>query len=146
MIDKDNNSSKIEIKSNTILSNYIHELDEDVKLSISNLREKSLTCSSIWAKWISYLFLEKDNLQRIANAKQKILKSKASQMKVHDSLLKMKSEDKILENDDNIKKLNELQRNTQDCIDFIERSLNMLSSFGFSIKNALEALKLEMTH
>lgn len=146
MNDNKENINKIELKSNTILSNYIHELNEDVKLSISNLREKSLMCSSIWAKWISYLFLEKDNLQRIANAKQKILKSKASQMKVHDSLLKMKSEDKILENDENIKKLNELQRNTQDCIDFIERSLNMLSSFGFSIKNALEALKLEMTH
>ena len=146
MNDNKENINKIELKSNTILSNYIHELNEDVKLSVSNLREKSLMCSSIWAKWISYLFLEKDNLQRIANAKQKILKSKASQMKVHDSLLKMKSEDKILENDENIKKLNELQRNTQDCIDFIERSLNMLSSFGFSIKNALEALKLEMTH
>jgi hypothetical protein len=146
MNDNKENINKIELKSNTILSNYIHELNEDVKLSVSNLREKSLMCSSIWAKWISYLFLEKDNLQRIANAKQKILKSKASQMKVHDSLLKMKSEDKILENDENIKKLNELQRSTQDCIDFIERSLNMLSSFGFSIKNALEALKLEMTH
>jgi len=139
-------NNKIELKSNTILSNYIHELNEDVKLSISNLREKSLLCSSIWAKWISYLFLEKDNLQRISSAKQKILKSKASQIKMHDSLLKMKSEDKILENDENMKKLNELQKNTQDCIDFIERSLNMLSSFGFSIKNALEALKLEMTH
>lgn len=69
-----------------------------------------------------------------------------NQLKMHDSLLKMKSEDKISENDENMKKLNMLQKNTQDCIDFIERSLNMLSSFGFSIKNALEALKLETSH
>lgn len=98
----------IELRSNQILSNYIHELNDDVKLSISNLREKSLLCSSIWAKWISYLFLEKDNLQRIASAKQKILKSKAGQTKMQDSLLRMKSEDKLSENDENIKKLNEL--------------------------------------
>lgn len=56
------NNSNLEIKSNQILSNYIRELNNDVKLSISNLREKSLTCSAIWAKWISYLFLEKDNM------------------------------------------------------------------------------------
>ena len=140
------NSSRLEIKSNQILSNYIRELNDDVKLSISNLREKSLTCSSIWAKWISYLFLEKDNMQRITDAKQKLLKAKVGQTKVHDSLLKMKSEDKLSENDENMKKLNSLQKSTQECIDFIERSLNMLSSFGFSIKNALEALKLETTH
>ena len=141
---KENNI--IEIKSNQILSNYMREFNEDVKLSISNLREKSLLCSSIWGKWISYLFLERDNLKRIADAKQKIIKSKASQTKMHDSLLKLKSEDKLAENDENIKKLNALQANTQDCIDYIERSLNVLNSFGFNIKNALEAIKLETSH
>ena len=118
----------------------MREFNEDVKLSISNLREKSLLCSSIWAKWISYLFLERDNLKRIADAKQRILKSKASQTKMHDSLLKLKSEDKLAENDENMKKLNALQANTQDCIDYIERTLNVLNSFGFNIKNALEAI------
>lgn len=136
----------IEIKSNQILSNYMRELAEDVKLNVSNLREKSLLCSSIWAKWISYLFLERDNMKRIADAKQKILKSKSSQTKMHDSLLKLKSEDKLAENDENLKKLNVLQANTQDCIDYIERSLNVLNSFGFNIKNAIETLKLETLH
>lgn len=136
----------VEIKSNQILSNYMRELAEDVKLSVSNLREKSLLCSSIWAKWISYLFLERDNMKRIADAKQKILKSKSSQTKMHDSLLKLKSEDKLAENDENLKKLNALQANTQDCIDYIERSLNVLNSFGFNIKNAIETLKLEISH
>ena len=75
-MENDKNTEKnVEIKSNQILSNYIKELNEDVKLNTFNLREKSLTCSSIWSKWISYLFLEKENLQRIIDAKQKILKS-----------------------------------------------------------------------
>lgn len=59
----------VSIKSNSILNNYIRELDQDVKLTVMNLREKSLMCSSIWAKWISYLFLERENLQRISDAK-----------------------------------------------------------------------------
>ena len=59
----------VEVKSNQVLSNYIKELQEDVKLSEFTLREKSLMCSSLWPKWISYLYLEKDNLQRIAETK-----------------------------------------------------------------------------
>lgn len=134
----------VEIKTNDVLASYIKELNDDVKLSEYNLREKSLLCSSIWAKWISYLFLEKENMQRILDAKQKILKNKTSGMQ--ESILKMKSEEKVAENDENIKKLNALFKNTQDCIDFIERALNILSSFGFNIKNAIESLKLQMTH
>ena len=143
MEEKENN---IEIKSNSVLTNYIKELNDDVKLTNFNLREKSLLCSSIWAKWISYLFLEKDNLQRILDAKQKIIKSKMASSKVQDSILKMKSEEKMSENDENIKKLNTLFKTTQDNIDFIERALSMLSSFGFNIKNSIEALKLQLEH
>lgn len=136
----------VQIKTNAILMNYINELNADVKLSEYNLREKSLLCSSIWAKWISYLFLEKENLQRILDAKQKILQNKAAKSKTQDSILKMKSEEKLVENDENIKKLNVLFKNTQDCIDYIERALNILNSFGFNIKNAIETLKLQMQH
>lgn len=139
-------SKKVEIQSNKVLQNYINEFNDDIKLNQFNLREKSLTCSSIWAKWISYLFLEKDNLQRIVDAKQKVLKNKMSNSATNASILKMKSEDKIAENDETIKKLNVLFKNTTDCIDYIERTLNVLSSFGFNIKNAIEALKLQLTH
>lgn len=141
-----NSKKQIEIKTNEILANYIKEFAEDVKLNEFNLREKSLTCSSIWAKWISYLFLERENLHRIVEAKQKILKNKLASSKMQDSVLKMKSEEKLAENDENIKKLNVLFTNTQDCIDYIERSLNILSNFGFSIKNSIEALKLQISH
>ena len=65
---------KVELKENVDLQRYIKELEDDVKLTEYNLREKSLLCSSNWAKWLSYLFLEKENMQRIADAKQKILK------------------------------------------------------------------------
>jgi len=133
------------LKANELLSKYIKEMTEDVKLTAFNIREKSLTCSSIWAKWISYLFLERENLQRIAAAKAKILKSKMSKT-ASTSLLRMKDEEKLEESDETLQKLAKMAKDTQDCIDYIERSLNVLSSFGFSIKNALESLKLQLTH
>ena len=134
----------IEIKSNQVLSKYIKELQNDVKLSTYNLREKSLMCSSMWAKWISYLYLEKDNLQRIADMKQKILKKQMQCNKMQDSVLRLKSEEKLSENNDNIKKLNELSKQTQDNIDFIEHALNIFQQFGYNIKNTYEILKLNL--
>ncbi len=144
--DKQKKSRNLEVKTNLVLANYIKELSEDVKLTEYNLREKSLTCSSIWAKWLSYLYLEKENLQRIADAKKKVLSKKMSSSKVTDSVLRMKSEDKIAEGDDTMKKLAALSKQTQDSIDFIERALGILANFGFSIKNVTEVFKLQFTH
>ena len=135
----------MEIQENKELTKYIQELEQDVKLDMYNLREKSLTSSAIWAKWLSYLYHEKNNLQRIADAKAKLLKKKMSENKNHDSVLRLKAEDKIAENDENMKKLNVLQKRTQDNIDYIERALVVLSNFGFQIKNCVEVLKLNMT-
>lgn len=144
--DKQKKSRNLEVKTNLVLANYIKELSEDVKLTEYNLREKSLTCSSIWAKWLSYLYLEKENLQRIADAKKKVLSKKMSSSKVTDSVLRMKSEDKIAEGDDTMKKLAALSKQTQDSIDFIERALGILANFGFSIKNVTEVFKLQFSH
>jgi len=133
---------EIEIKNNKELQNYIVELKNDVELTVINLKEKSLLCSSIWAKWLSFLFHEKENLDRIIETKQKILKKKGQQSNVSDSVLRIKSEEKLIENDENIKKLNSLQKMTKDNIDYIERALNILSNFGFAIKNTTEIIKL----
>ena len=131
------------IKNNSILQKYIEEFQKDVFLDIYNLREKSLMSSSIWAKWLSYLFLEKENKQRILAAKQKILEKKMQEAKNKNSLLKVKDEAAISENDENIKKLNDLFSKTQDNIDYIERALGILSNFGFNIKNSIDLLKLQ---
>ena len=144
--EKPKKSRNLEIKTNPVLANYIKELSEDVKLTEYNLREKSLTCSSIWAKWLSYLHLEKENLQRISDAKKKILAKKMASTKTTDSILKMKSEDKIIESDETMKKLAVLSKQTQDSIDYIERALGILANFGFSIKNCIDVFKLQFTH
>ena len=137
---------KVELKENVDLQRYIKELEDDVKLTEYNLREKSLLCSSNWAKWLSYLFLEKENMQRIADARQKILKKKTATVKSTDSVLRMKSEEKISENDETVKKLNLLSKQTQDKIDYIERALNILQNFGYQIKNVHDVLKLQMNN
>ena len=136
----------MEIKSNIELDKYIKEFAKDVEITDYNIREKSMTASAIWAKWLSYLYHEKENLDKIAETKHKILKKKFAENKMQDSVLRMKSEEKIQENDLNIQKLNKLSKMTQDNIDYIERALSILASFGFSIKNVIEVMKLNLTH
>lgn len=138
----------IELKDNKVLQNYIQELEKDVKLDLANLREKSLMCSSIWAKWLSYLYQEKETAERIQNAKSKILKSKLKDTSSKDtvSVLRLKTEDKLSENDEKIQKLNRLAKQTADNIDYIERALTILQSFGFNIKNVTDILRLNMEH
>ena len=102
----------MELKSNKELTKYIAELAEDVKLDVYNLREKSLMSSSIWSKWLSYLYKEKENLTRIQDTKQKLLKKKMSENKVKDNILRLKAEEKILESDETMLKLNSLTKIT----------------------------------
>lgn len=133
----------VEIKLNAELAKYIAELEDDLKLSVSNLREKSLLCSSIRAKWLSYYYKEKENFARIKNTKAKILKSKMTETKCTDSLLRLKAEENIAKNDTTIAKLNKLSEITQTNIEYIERAMDILSNFSFNIKNTYEILKLE---
>ena len=134
------------ITTNKELAKYIAEFEADVKVTDYNIREKSMTSSAIWAKWLSYLYHEKENLDKIQETKQKIMTKKMSENKNMDSVLRLKSEDKIASSDDNIKKLNALSKMTQTNIDYIERALGILAGFTYSIKNVIEVLKLNLTH
>lgn len=136
----------MELKTNKVLQNYIDELAKDVQLDMMNLREKSLLCSSIWAKWLSYLFHEKETADRITAAKKALLEKKMSANTNKDSILRLKSEDKILQNDEKMQKLNVLAKQTADNIDYIERALTILQNFGFSIKNVTDIVKLNLNH
>lgn len=131
-----------EILTNELLASYIKEFNDDVKLTATNLREKSMLSSSIWAKWTQYLFKEKENIQRIQDTKKKVLAKKTAGVRQQDSVLRLKSEDKIAENDETMKKLADLQKKTQTNIDYIEHALNILQNFGFNIKNAVEVWKM----
>lgn len=133
----------VEIKNNKELAKYISELEDDVKLTVSSLREKSLTCSSIRAKWLSYYYKEKENMARIKSTKAKVLKQKMSESKCQDSVLRLKAEESIAKDDETMKKLSKLAEVTQSNIEYIEHAMDILANFGFSIKNAVEVLKLE---
>lgn len=132
---------KTVLKNNDELNKYMDELNDDVKLTITNVREKSLTVSTIRAKWLGYLFKERENLSRINEYRTDLLKKKTETSSV--SALRLKSEDAISASDEKIVKLNALKKITESNLDFIERALSILNDFSWQIRNLVEVLKLE---
>lgn len=133
---------EIKLKENDELNRYIDEFNNDIKLSLANIREKALMVSSIRGKWLSYLFKERENLARLKDLKALALKKKMEESK-NDSVLKLKTEEAIVKNDETMQKLAKLEKITNSNLDYIERALSILQDFGFSIKNTIEVLKLE---
>lgn len=131
-----------EIVGNPDMNKYILELRDDLSLSQMNLKEKSLTVSAIRTKWLNYYFLEKNNLKRIKSKKDEIIKSKMGS-NVQKSILPMKNVDKISQEDETIKKLDSMSEMVRNNIDFLERAMNILNDFPFTIKNSIDILKLE---
>ena len=124
------------------MNSYMEELRDDMRISKGNILEKSMMVGSLRTKWLNYYFKEKDNLRRIKAAKDKIIRSKVDS-NVSDSLLRMKSEDQVSRNDPNVQKLNRMTETVRDNIEFLEKAMNILNDFGFTVKNAIDVIKLE---
>lgn len=131
-----------EISDNPDMNKYILELRDDLSLTQMNIKEKSLMVSAIRTKWLNYYFLEKDNLKRIKSKRESIIKSKLG-TSANKSILPMKNTDFICQEDETIKKLDKMSERVRNNIDFLERAMNILNDFPFTIKNSIDLLKLE---
>lgn len=131
------------IRDNQELNKMIQEFNSDVELNIRNIRDKAFLVSTIRAKWLAKFFKEKENLARINKAKTKIMQKKVSESSTQSSVLRLKTESKISENDETIQKLNDMAKATQENIDFIERAFSILDGFNWQIRDTIELLKLQ---
>lgn len=131
--------------NNKQLTSIIDEFNEDVRLNLSNIKEKALLTSTIRAKWLARYFKEKENLERAIELKNKIIEKKLNNPNAQskNSLIRIKEEKDLSRNDENVQKLNQVIAQTKKNIEFIERSFPILDGFGFSIKNVIEILRLE---
>ena len=125
------------------LEAYKKEFNEDVDISVSNIREKSMLVSSIRSKWLMYLFKEKENLDKICQKRKQILDEKLKESGKDVSMIRIKKEELAAKSSAAIKMLDEYEKNTRTCIDYIEYCMNILNDFNFQIKNAVDLLKLE---
>lgn len=127
---------------NSRLEKYIKEFDEDVQLTISNIKEKSLMVSSYQSKWIRYYFQEKHLSQKLKDAKLEYTKQHANKLSFKPTQTTIPQ---IQEQDQNIVKLNNEIKNSELCIEFIEKSMAVLEKMNFQVKNVIDIIKLEQS-
>lgn len=117
---------------------YTRELKDDLNLTLSNLREKSLTTSSMKAKWIGYMAKEKEALQKLNAIRAEYQKSLVAKSKGN-AFDKLKT---VNQDDETLKKIDTTRKGIELSLEVIAQAISSLSEFGYNIKNAIEVIKL----
>ena len=118
---------------------YSNELKEDLKLTMSNLREKALTTSSMKAKWVGYMAKEKDALQRLLAIRADYQKSILAKNKGGNAFDKLKNS---TQEDETLKKIDATRKNIELSLEVISQAIASMTEFGYNIKNSIEVIKL----
>ena len=133
--DDSNNNNRKE----TPAIQYSDELKEDLNLTLSNLREKSLTTSSMKAKWVGYMAKEKEALQRLSSLRADYQRTLLAKNKGGNAFDKLKTAN---QDDETLKKIDATRKNVELSLEIIMQAITALSEFGYNIKNAIEVIKL----
>ncbi len=118
---------------------YSNELKDDLKLTLSNLREKALTTSSMKAKWVGYMAKEKDALQRLLAIRADYQKTLLAKNKGGNAFDKLKNS---TQDDETLKKIDATRKNIELSLEVISQAIASLTEFGYNIKNSIEVIKL----
>ena len=103
---------------------YSNELKEDLNLTMSNLREKALTTSSMKAKWVGYMAKEKDAMQRLMAIRADYQKSLLAKNKGGNAFDKLKNS---TQEDETLKKIDATRKNIELSLEVIAQAITSLS-------------------
>lgn len=135
------------------LEKFMEEFEEDVKVTEVNIHDKTLLKPSIAAKWARYNYEEerykKKMLDELDELKQKLQEALFEKRK--NSIMNQTATSALLniEVDKQLKKTSKYleikqQLDEQDeLIRFITEARQIISQFGFDLKNSIDVLKLE---
>jgi hypothetical protein len=135
------------------LENYMKEFEEDMRLSENNIHEKSLLRSSIAAKWCRFGYEEErfknKILESIDELRENVAKKLYEKRKIEianqtikESMIKVEVE-KLIKSSTQYQKISEELKKQDEIIRFIMEAKQIISQFGFDLKNAIEILKIE---
>lgn len=135
------------------LENYMKEFEADMSINEINITEKSQLRSSIAAKWCRYDYEEKRLKEKMSEkleqfkeeARSKLFEKKKAaveSMKITQSMINIEA-DKVVKQSSAYMRIKDALADQEEVIRFIAEARQIVSQFGFDIKNALEALKIE---
>ena len=135
------------------LQNYMKEFAADVTLNETNIHDKTLQRSALAAKWCRYEYEEKRYKDKISESlddlrtkiQQKLFEQKnaaVTNQTANETMIKVKTE-QILKTAPQYLKIKDELESQDEIIRFIGEAKQIISQFGFDIKNSIDILKLE---
>ena len=145
--EEDNSKDSISYLEET-LNKYEKDFQKDVKLSVGNLKEKSLMEASIKAKWASTLQAERTKGKLLAKTRDNFiekLRTELSETAAVGSYLAAKQQiETALNSNPTLKRLRQEIADNRQVVELLEMYWQVVQGFGFTIKNSIETLKLDM--
>lgn len=123
------------------LEKYMQEFDEDTKLSMTNIMEKSLMVSSLQAKWLRYYYAEQSLNKKLKDVKYEYSKLAVSKMDFRQPTLPGATVK--TETDKKMDILAREEKTVELCLDYIKNCIKVLGDFNYQIKNVIDLAKLE---
>jgi hypothetical protein len=129
------------------------EFESDMTLNETNIHDKTLLRASLAAKWCRYEYEErrfKDKIQAAIDALKNQVATDLFEKKKQaianklatETMIKIETE-KLVKNDAKYYDLKKAMEDQDDILRFIAEAKQIISQFGYDIKNAIDVLKLE---
>lgn len=131
-----------EAETNNKLEKLYKEAQEDFKLTVVNLSEKTRQVPTLKNKWIFRIVNEEKLLSKMKDTQQDMISKLTSfSSKVKNGSIKVKAESM---KQDELIRLSGMISEQEEVVKFLRLLLdNQIKSFTWDIKNALEQAKLE---
>lgn len=129
-----------------MLSEYIKELENDLKIDELYLKDYTLRLPGIKHKWAGRCIRHKSEIFDIKNKKEKLKKAIKEKI-LENSPVKpsLPVLDKLVENADELKDLDKKINELQLVVELLEKAEKTLSSASYDLKNLIDIIKLETT-
>lgn len=127
-----------------LLTRYIEEIKEDLKIDEFNIKECALRSPNRKHQWVSRLINHKRNLLKLEADKLKLIKKVSTEIN-YQSPVKLSNMvvEKSAEEIDIVKELILKIAEEKLIIEFLEKTEKTFSSLTYDIKNIVEIMKLE---
>ena len=135
------------------LEKFMQEFEEDMKVTEVNIHDKTLLKPSIAAKWARYNYEEERYKKKLLASVDELKKKISEQLfeKKKNSILNQTANTAMMniEVDKLLKKTTQYQEikaeldDQDELIRFITEARQIVSQFGFDLKNSIDVLKLE---
>jgi len=126
---------------NPRLMKFNEELLIDVKLTEMNIKDKTLACPGLKAKWLRLMFEERKLLSRMQELKKQKIEEYVANHGLH-NIPKIKTIDEAQKSDE-INKLEKTIFQQKELVDYLEQANKIMMNLNFDIKNAIDIIKME---